>query len=275
MSKRQRNFRLDDADYQAITRLAAAIDGATSDAVRQMTPTAAVVMLFKYVRATGRADAQGGFKTWTTNLIAEALRERMLSDPQVPIDPYFLPPSKGADYVAGYFLDWIVAQDMEGDNRARQVATDAHREATGGEPDVYLTKPPGGGEWERRGITAWAVLRCGERFTPDAIEAVPSKPPTLVRVADMLVGLRSDDAGERIRSGLLLARSLGAGLALAGEHVEDVEHGALGRDLSDLLGRAMTGDGGAVDQLERILTTIDTEVLHENLETLVDNNFSG
>lgn len=75
-------------------------------------------------------------------------------------------------------------------------------------------------------------------------------PPRVLTVADMFAGLRSPDVGVRTAAALLLAHSIGAGLRLSGEHVEDVQH-LIGPQVVDLLTRAATGDTAAVDALER------------------------
>lgn len=77
--------------------------------------------------------------------------------------------------------------------------------------------------------------------------------PQVLTMAEMLAGLRSEDMAERILAGCALSTSLGAGLALQGEHREDVEN-TIGRDLSDLVGKAMAGEAAAVDELERIVS---------------------
>lgn len=74
-----------------------------------------------------------------------------------------------------------------------------------------------------------------------------------VTIADMLAGLRSDGAAERLDAGCTLAVSIGAGMRLSGADDVDVEHGA-GRDVANLLGKAMAGDKTAVDALEKVLT---------------------
>lgn len=73
-------------------------------------------------------------------------------------------------------------------------------------------------------------------------------------VAAMLAMLRSEDLPERMVGMAVLSRSLGAGLAVAGENPDDMEHLILPQ-LSALLGRAGAGDPDAVDELERHVTT--------------------
>jgi len=78
--------------------------------------------------------------------------------------------------------------------------------------------------------------------------------PRSVGMADMVNGLRADDPEIRFNAGMALARAVGAGLRKSDASAEDVEHGA-GRDVSNLIGRAIAGDASAVDELERVLTT--------------------
>jgi len=75
----------------------------------------------------------------------------------------------------------------------------------------------------------------------------------VMKLSDLLAGLRSDEADERIRAGKLLSYSVGTGLRLSGESNLDVEHG-VGRDISNLIARGMEGDSSATDFLEQILT---------------------
>lgn len=74
------------------------------------------------------------------------------------------------------------------------------------------------------------------------------------KLADLLNSLRSDDPKNRFNAGQLLATSFGVGAQLQGMSPEEVELGA-GRDVSNLLARAVSGDDSAVDDLERALTT--------------------
>ncbi|MBX3401882.1 MAG: hypothetical protein KF699_00580 [Phycisphaeraceae bacterium] len=108
--------------------------------------------------------------------------------------------------------------------------------------------------WLRREASAGRIpcIRASGRMFFD-LEAVRSA-LRVVSLADMLAGLRGPRMPERVNWALLLARSIGAGLALQRVDELEVEH-TVGRDLSILLARAAaTGDGEAIDQLERILT---------------------
>jgi hypothetical protein len=83
-------------------------------------------------------------------------------------------------------------------------------------------------------------------------------PPTIL-MSDMLAGLRSESDETRLLAGLRLATSLGAGLAMSDASELDAEHGA-GKDLSNLLGKAMAGDAEAVDELERVITNDPSKI---------------
>lgn len=74
----------------------------------------------------------------------------------------------------------------------------------------------------------------------------------------MLRTLRDPSIGARVLAGNLLAASVGAGMRIAGLSELDAEHGA-GRDLSNLIGKAIAGETAAADELERILTTDATK----------------
>jgi hypothetical protein len=82
----------------------------------------------------------------------------------------------------------------------------------------------------------------------------PSSGPRSMTVNEMLASLRSSNANTRTVAGKLLALSLGAGLKIAGTPEEDFEH-ILKPQLSELIGRAMSGDSLAVDALEQCITT--------------------
>lgn len=97
----------------------------------------------------------------------------------------------------------------------------------------------------------WAIAE--GRGIPSAEAPPPPQRPT-VTVTMMLDGLRLDDADTRGAAGFLLARSLRAGLELAGETREDIEY-VIGPQLLALIERAVAGDSGAVDELERRITT--------------------
>jgi hypothetical protein len=86
------------------------------------------------------------------------------------------------------------------------------------------------------------------------VKDIPDPTLQLVSVQDMLAGLRSGDLADRIVAGVALARSLGVGLALQREHLEDVEH-IIAPELSGLLGRAMAGEVEAVDELTAHVTS--------------------
>lgn len=90
------------------------------------------------------------------------------------------------------------------------------------------------------------------------------QPPRPVwTLEEMLAGLRSSEPVARMISGQILATSLGAGCRLAGENPVDFEH-ILSPALSDLIGRAMAGDGSAVDELERIVTNDFAKAFNPN-----------
>jgi excisionase family DNA binding protein len=112
-----------------------------------------------------------------------------------------------------------------------------------------------------------SLVKCGElpavklghrslRFRRADVEAYLSRhthgqrSPRVLTVADMFAGLRSPDPETRRAAALLLAYSIGAGLRLAGEHLEDVEN-IIQPQVVGLLERAAQGDAGAVDVLER------------------------
>lgn len=106
---------------------------------------------------------------------------------------------------------------------------------------------------------AWTAKTVGEllKWSVDHGIGHPAVCPdpkiVLVSVEDMLAALRSDDIATRISAGVELSRSLGVGLKLAGESVEDVEN-LIAPELTGLLGRAMAGDVEAVDELQRVVT---------------------
>jgi hypothetical protein len=116
-------------------------------------------------------------------------------------------------------------------------------------PHGYIDGEPitardiGWNEKHVNGVLAWA-LENGRGEPRDE-----SGPPPHVSVADMLDSLRSSDIVVRTLAASMLARSLGTGCALNGEHPEDFEL-LLAPQLSALLGRAAAGDASAVDELE-------------------------
>lgn len=84
----------------------------------------------------------------------------------------------------------------------------------------------------------------------------------IIGIEDMLTGLRSDNPEHRGASAFLLAKSLGAGFRLTGENVEDVQH-ILAPASGALLERARDGDGAAVDELQRLITTDPSKAFHK------------
>jgi hypothetical protein len=93
-----------------------------------------------------------------------------------------------------------------------------------------------------------------ELFRIAPLAPAPPAGRPVVTVAAMLAGLKSTDLVTRLEAGVLLAQSIAAGLAVAGEHGLDVEH-LLAPQISDLLGKAMyNADPAAVAELERVLT---------------------
>jgi hypothetical protein len=102
-------------------------------------------------------------------------------------------------------------------------------------------------------FVAYFTRVCGYRSSPPRTDPTPR----VVTVAAMLAGLRSAEPSERLAAGLALSHSLGVGLALAGETIEDTEH-IRAPVLSDLLGKAMAGDHASVDALESLITTDPT-----------------
>jgi len=126
-------------------------------------------------------------------------------------------------------------------------------------------------DWERKdsGVLAWfiqlqnarregklkAEAYCRDRLARLGVFVKFADQVPVLTIAEMLDGLRSDDPVTRLQAGCLLSRSIGAGLALQGVPAEDVEHGAVGKDITGLLARAMSGETEAVDTLERVLST--------------------
>jgi len=104
--------------------------------------------------------------------------------------------------------------------------------------------------WFRR-HSLEAMLAWAAKFVPITR---PEPAPSVLTVQAMLQGLRSEDQVDRILSGCALAHSLGTGLALSGEHPEDVEH-IVAPELTAMLGRAMAGEAAAVDELESLITS--------------------
>lgn len=74
-----------------------------------------------------------------------------------------------------------------------------------------------------------------------------------VSIDDMLAGLRSPDRDSREAHGVMLAASLGAGMRLSGETMEDVEH-ILAPAVLQLIEAAIEGDAAAVDELAAQIT---------------------
>jgi len=103
------------------------------------------------------------------------------------------------------------------------------------------------GGWRVR-ETDFAAWLGSRRVQSRAVE-----PDAVLPVQVMLAGLRSVDPDVRFRSGVVLSFSLGQGLKLSDASELDCEHG-VGRDLSNLIGRAMAGDSAAVDELETRIT---------------------
>jgi hypothetical protein len=80
--------------------------------------------------------------------------------------------------------------------------------------------------------------------------------PTTVSVPDMFKGLKSDNIVERLEAGFSLSRSLGVGLAIAGEDRLDIEH-IIAPSVGELLGRAIHArDLEAIAELEAAITTV-------------------
>lgn len=107
---------------------------------------------------------------------------------------------------------------------------------------------------------AWAAGAGVGEATPPSLAL-----PAVFTVASMLDGLRRDDLAARVIAGSFLAKSLGAGLALAGERREDVEY-LLSPQLSALLVKAMEGDPAAVDELAWIVKPLSTVTLPAPVE---------
>ncbi len=227
---KQRNYRLTDEEHASVERLAATIGRTNADAIRAAIPSEAIRAAFAYSRLMGLGGED--YRAWFEAKLVQAVRNEMLNDPTCPLDPAEFPPAGATGRVLQLYVRWLACRDLlAGIDR---VAVDtAYREATGRPLDFHAERVPGCDRW---------------RIVPDA------RPVPVVTVADMLRDLRSDDAATRIRAGLRLAAAIGVGLKLAGEHREDVEH-LIGPQLADVLGRAMTGDAAAVDELERLITT--------------------
>lgn len=113
-------------------------------------------------------------------------------------------------------------------------------------------------------LVAQALAQIADRPTPEQrlaakhviaawLKGMANAVARPVTIVDMLTGLRSDAAAERLDAGCTLSVSIGAGLWISGAGEMDLEHGA-GKDLADLLGKAMAGDKSAVDVLEKALT---------------------
>lgn len=78
-----------------------------------------------------------------------------------------------------------------------------------------------------------------------ADEIAPSRQTT----AGMIERLRSDNPETRLWAGISLAHALGVEMQQSGASREEAEMG-VGRDLANLLGKAMSGDAVAVDRIE-------------------------
>jgi hypothetical protein len=102
-------------------------------------------------------------------------------------------------------------------------------------------------------LLGWASALGRGRPTPTAGPPPRPDPVSVLSVADMLAGLRSEEIGERAAAGFRLAVSLGAGLRLSGEEPTDVEY-LIGPQLSGLIGRAIAGDDEAASELETVVT---------------------
>ncbi len=92
-----------------------------------------------------------------------------------------------------------------------------------------------------------------------AARRVVPEPPTaertvrVVEVRDMLRALRDPRMEVRFGGMVALARSLGIGLALAGEHELDVKN-LIAPQFGALVARAVLGESAAADELERAIT---------------------
>lgn len=193
------------------------------------------------------ADKAENLSASVRGVLADGMKHRMLTD---GIDPAFLnlPPEQMAAYYIGFLdarLDRLGKPGMDG------------------EPSrFYLAKPPAGGMWERRGVRLYGVLEKGLCFTPDDATLIG---PVLT-LADMLRDLRSPDLMTRASAGMAMATSIGAGMRISGMSHEDAEQG-VGKDLSDLLGKAMAGESAAADELERVLTNDPSKAPPPPIET--------
>ncbi len=98
----------------------------------------------------------------------------------------------------------------------------------------------------------WAVANGRGTLANDAPEE-PELLPSFVSVAAMLEALHSPDLLTRLQGGFRLAQSLGAGLALQGEDRLDIEH-IVAPGVSKLIGAAIAGDAGALEELESHIT---------------------
>jgi excisionase family DNA binding protein len=93
------------------------------------------------------------------------------------------------------------------------------------------------------------------RFDPIDVEAFiaarQAKPPRVLALNEMFAALRSPDPEVRHAAALLLAYSIGSGLRLGGEHLEDVQS-IIGPQVVSLLEQAAVGgDASAIDTLEK------------------------
>jgi len=103
------------------------------------------------------------------------------------------------------------------------------------------------------GDDGFAIVPRGWCARQDGAELV-IVPPKGTSPESVIRDLRSERYETRARAAITAAACLGAGLGRTGASDVDLAFG-VGRDLAELLERAVEGDGLAVDALEKVLTT--------------------
>ncbi len=155
--------RIDEAER--IKRLARHTYSRTiGESIRECLPSQKELIAFEWAKAVGIAPP--GYRRWITACVAAVARQIMIDDPAYPVDPYFLLGSRDPEYHLAYFGAWIAARTQR--EPIPNPKADLLRKLSRGR--FRIARPPRGGEWERRGVTGWAVLLAGQRFTPDGIE---------------------------------------------------------------------------------------------------------
>lgn len=97
-------------------------------------------------------------------------------------------------------------------------------------------------------------------------QVIIDEPPPVIRVEDLLRELTNADKAVRVGAGVLLLKSLRAGLHIAGETPEDIEN-IIGPQLTELVARAVEGNAEAVEELNRLVTADQSKAFNANIAT--------